>query len=118
MELKSSRVLRPLKRAKSTVCAPFNIETGVDDGPSESIMLCTLTGKETTLGRGASVPRTYTEPLCAEFVPVLWLGALPLPALQPTTHAVATVLTNTRNPWIHFINPPAFLLSKFVLCST
>jgi hypothetical protein len=82
------------------------METGVDV-PSESVILCTLTEKETTLGRGASVPRTYTEPVCSGVVPELVLGALPLPALQPAIHAVAAMVKNTRNPWIHFIKPPA-----------
>ena len=111
MELKSSSVERPLKRAKSTVCAPFNIDTGVEE-PSESVMLCKLTEKETTLGRGASVPSTYTEPVCADGVEPepLVFGALPFPVLQATKHAVMAIAKNTRIPLIHFIKPPAFLM--------
>src|ERR1700735_869990 len=103
MELKSSRVERPLKRAKSTVCAPLRIETGVAE-PLESVMLCKLTAKDTTLGSGASVPSTYTDPLCAG-VELELLGALPLPELQPATHAATATIKNTRSPWIHFIRP-------------
>src|ERR1700684_201193 len=104
MELKSSRVERPLKGAKSTSCAPFSIETGVAE-PLESVMLCTLTGKDTTLGSGASVPSTYTEPLCACGVELELLGALPLPELQPATHTATPIIKNTRSPWVHFIRP-------------
>jgi hypothetical protein len=107
IELKSRRVLRPLKRAKSTVCALVKSETGVEE-PSESVMLCKLTEKETTLGRGASVPSKYTEPVCAEGVEPLLLGALPFPVLQATKHDVIAIAKNTRIPWIHFIKPPAF----------
>src|SRR5580658_3739934 len=109
MELKSSSVLSPLKRAKSTVCAPFRIETGVEE-PSERVMLCTLTAKETTFGRGASVPSTYTEPVCAGVDVELPLppGALRLPELQPATHAITAVDKNTRMPWVYFINRPCF----------
>ena len=104
IELKSSRVLRPLKRAKSTVCAALKSETGVEV-PSDSVMLCKLTEKETTLGRGASVPSTYTEPVCAEGVePEPLPGALPFPVLQATKHAVIAIANNTRIPWIHFIS--------------
>src|SRR5271168_4784135 len=112
MELKSSRVESPLKRAKSTVCAPFSIETGVAE-PLESMMLCTLTAKDTTLGSGASVPSRYTEPLCAG-VEVELLGALPLPELQPATHAATPIIKITRSPWIHFIRP--FFLDCLSLC--
>src|ERR1700722_355699 len=112
MELKSSRVERPLKRAKSTICEPFNIETGVAE-PLESVMLWTLTAKDTTLGSGASVPSTYTEPLCAGVEPEL-LGGLPLPALQPATHAATPIIKNIRSPWIHFIRP--FFLQCLSLC--
>src|SRR5580658_8643926 len=112
MELKSSRVERPLKRAKSTVCEPFRIGTGVAE-PFESVMLCKLTAKDTTLGSGASVPSTYTEPLCAG-VGVELPGALPLPELQPATHAATPIIRNTRSPWIHFIRP--FFLDCLSLC--
>jgi hypothetical protein len=75
-------------------------------------MLCTLTAKETTLGRGASVPSTYTEAVCAgvdvELPPPL--GALPLPELQPATHAITAVDKSTRMPWVYFIIVPAFLI--------
>src|SRR5271154_1581783 len=112
MELKSSRVERPLKRAKSTVCAPFSIETGVAE-PLESVMLCTLTANDTTLGSGASVPSTYTEPVCAG-VELVLLGALPLPELQPATNAATPIIKNTRSPRIHFIRP--FFLHCLGLC--
>jgi hypothetical protein len=107
MELKSSSVLRPLKRAKSTVCAPFRIETGVEE-PLERVMLCTLTAKETTLGRGASVPSTYTDPVCAGVELPLPLGALPLPELQPAIQAITAVHKKPRMLLVYFISP-AFL---------
>src|ERR1700691_948566 len=111
MELKSSRVERPLKRAKSTVCEPFRIGTGVAE-PFESVMLCKLTAKDTTPGSGASVPSTYTEPLCAG-VGVELPGALPLPELQPAADAATATIKNTRSAWIPFIRP--FFLSCLAL---
>jgi hypothetical protein len=98
-----------LKRAKSTVCAPFRIETGVEE-PLERVMLCTLTAKETTLGRGASVPSTYTDPVCAGVDVELPLppGALPLPELQPAIQATTAVHKKPRMLWVYFISP-AFL---------
>jgi hypothetical protein len=60
-------------------------------------MRCTLTANDTTLGSGVSVPSTYTEPVCAG-VELVLLGALPLPELQPATHAATPIIKNTRSP--------------------
>src|SRR5262249_17041350 len=61
MVLMSSNVRSPFRRAKSIVCTPFRTETG-GLVPSDTVKPVISTWKETTLGRGASVPVTNTLP--------------------------------------------------------
>jgi hypothetical protein len=83
----SSKVCKPLKRAKSTVGVPLSNDTLL---PLESValMLSTGTVNETTLAIGASVPTTNDGPVCVAAV----IGKVPfIPLVQPATTSAAAV---------------------------
>ena len=75
------RVLRPLKRAKSTVGVPLMRLTVLPEAVV-AVMLSSVTLKEVTLGKGASVPTTKADALAA-----VAPGALMVPEAQPESIA-------------------------------
>src|SRR5271166_3050000 len=81
----SSRVCRPLKRAKSTVGVPLMRET-LSPLEAMALMLINWTEKEVTLAMGASVPTTKAGPVT---LPVAVVPSMELPQPAASSEAVA-----------------------------
>jgi putative effector of murein hydrolase LrgA (UPF0299 family) len=92
--LMSSSVRSPFNLAKSTVCAPVSTETvllfvSVTDNPVMS------TWNDTTLGNGASVPVTNTDPDCG--------GTIGVPILPPPHPLMTTTKVHAQSALNHFM---------------